>query len=316
MHALAADPRARSEPGRRGVRPRLPWILPLLVTLFTAAAVSPVHAGAWTLPAGQLWAKASFLYQFTHDFYADTGAILPDGTVVEPGDRRPYDDGGASRQRVIFVDAEYGVTDRLTVGAQIPWKELRFDDRIETTKSWGAGDLKTALRYALLTGRDRLTIRTAVKWPTGRFSVEPGKIPLGENQADLETGLQWGRGLGRPMSWVGAEAGRRFRFRDDENGIDPGDEWFWWTEAGWGLDRRGRTGLKVYYQGARGDSESVNFFAPGTALSRDFDEVGVTAMVDLPWTFLELGWSHVLSSETYPAAPVWSVGISRAVGLR
>lgn len=288
------------------------------ILAFTLVVLLPTlaHAGAWTLPAGRIWIKASGLYQFSEEFYADAAVVLPDGTRVEPGESRPYDDDGRSRQRVLFLEVEYGVNDRLTLGVQVPWKELRYEDRIQSTESWGLGDLRSSARVAILTGADRLTMRLAIKSATGRYRIEPGTIPLGENQTDLEVGVQWGRSLGRPLSWVGAEAGHRIRLEDSDREVDPGDEWFWWLEAGWGLERQGRIGLKGVWQGARGDDTSVSFFAPGSALSRDFDEVGLVAMFDLGLAFVELGWAQNLGSETYPSAAVWSLGVSRELALR
>ena len=277
--------------------------------------VSPVqaHAGAWTLPAGDLWLKAAGIAQRADEFYAKQSAILPDGTMVEPGDRRPYDDHGESEQYLIWMEGEYGITDRLTLGVQAVWKDLRFEDDFTRSRSYGWGDTWMVGRFALLTGQQRLSLRTALKIPTGEFSTDVGDIPLGENQVDLDLGLQWGMSLGKELSWVGVEALHRFRFEDDSREFDPGDEWFGRAEVGWGFHRR--FGLKASWASQRGDDTSLNFFAPGTDLARNYDQLEIFAMLDTPWVFVEFGWSHVLASDSWPAAPLWSLSAARVFSL-
>ena len=203
----------------------------------------PVHAGAWTMPSGDLWLKAAGIAQRADEFYAKQSAILPDGTRVEPGDRRPYDDHGESEQYMIWMEGEYGITDRLTLGVQTAWKDLRFEDDFTRSRSYGWGDTWAVGRFAILTGQQRLSFRTALKIPTGKFSTEVGQIPIGENQPDLDLGLQWGMSLGRELSWLGVEGLYRFRFEDESRSFDPGDEVFFRAEAGWGFHRR--FGLKA-----------------------------------------------------------------------
>ena len=165
-------------------------------------------------------------------------------------------------------------------------------------------------RGAILDGSQRLTVRTALKLPTGQFSTEPGRIPIGENQTDLDLGLQWGMSLGRELSWLGVEALHRFRFEDESREFDPGDEWALRAEAGWGLFRH--LGLKSTWVSQRGDDTSLNFFAPGTDLNRNYDQIELVAMVPTRWVFLEAGVSWVLGSPSWPAAPVWALSVSRS----
>jgi hypothetical protein len=286
-----------------------------LFSFFAMAWVGDVGAGAWTQPKGEAWVKVAAIYQFADQFYANDPAVLPDGTVINPGDSRPYDEDGSSRQRVLWLEAEYGVTDRWTLGFQAPWKDLRFEDRVQVTQSQGWGDVRAVSRFALFDGAHRLTIRNMVKFPTGRFSTATGQIPIGENQSDIETTLQWGHSLGRALSWAGVEFGYRLRLEDRELDFDPGDEWIWSAEAGWGLDSQGRVGLKANWHGARGDDESLNFFAPGAALSRNFNQVDLTLMIDLDEVFVEFAGGSGLGTEGYPASLIWTVGISRRLDL-
>jgi hypothetical protein len=281
-------------------------LLLILLLVFVPIAAS---AGAWTQPRGAAWIKVAGLYQSADEYYADRDAILPDGSSVQPGDRRPYDDNGRSEQFVLWLEGEYGLTERLTLGAQAIWKDLRYEDDFSRSRSYGWGDTWAVARYAILTGRQRLSARSSFKFPTGKFSTEVGEIPIGENQPDLDVGLQWGVSLGRHLSWLGAEASYRFRFEDESREYDPGDEVFVRLEGGWGFTKR--VGLKANWISQRGDETSLNFFAPGTDLNRNYDQVELFAMFDTPWVFVELGWSHVIASESWPAAPLWSLSLAR-----
>ena len=284
----------------------------LISLLFTAVPVEAV-AGAWTQPRGTLWAKVAGLAQSADQFFASSPAVLPDGTTVSEGDRRPYDDNGRSDQYGIWMEGEYGLTDRLTLGVQAQWKDLRYEDDFTKSRSYGWGDTWVVGRYALLTGSQRISLRTAVKFPTGKFSTEVGQIPIGENQPDLDLGLQWGMSLGRALSWVGAEGLYRFRFEDDSREYTPGNEVFVRLEAGWGFTEM--FGLKANWVSQRGDETSLNFFAPGTELNRNYDQVELYAMIDAPWVFVEAGVAHVIASPSWPAAPMWSLGVSRKFRL-
>ena len=286
----------------------------IVVLIVLSLIPRSAFAGAWTLPSGRAWAKVASLWQQADEFYATQSAVLPDGSTVRPGDRRPYDDNGQSEQFVLWMEAEYGVTDRLTLGVQTAWKNLRYEDDFTVSKSWGIADSWAVARYAILTGQQRLSARSSVKFPTGEFSTEVGHIPIGENQYDWDMGLQWGMSLGRELSWLGLESLYRVRFEDDSREFDPGDEWFVRADGGWGFTRR--TGLKVSWVSQRGDETSLNFFAPGTDLNRNYDQIEGFLMFDTPWVFVEAGASWVIASESWPAAPLWSLSVARAFSLR
>lgn len=289
-------------------------IILLAGSMLLAPAIA--MAGAWTQPEGRLWLKVSGIAQESDEFYATSRATLADGTAIEPGDARPYDNNGIGRSFLLWSEAEYGVTDAFTLGLQLPYYDLRYEDDVAIHNSHGIGDVRLLGRHALLAGTNRLTARAAWKIPTGKTSDDPSVIPLGDGQHDLELGLQAGRSLGRALSWVGAEAGYRIRGADDSRDWEPGDEWFWLLEAGYGVYNDGQVGLKAAYTGTRGDEVSLNFFASAVDLSRDFDRVDVVLMVDVRHAFLELGWGKTLGSETYPVAGIWSFGVSRGLDVR
>jgi len=286
-----------------------------LALLLVLCVHGSTHAGAWTQPAGKLWIKSAFIYLLTDQQYASTAAILPGGRRVERGDRRPFDDDGATRMRALWTEAEYGVTERLTLGMQLPWYDLRYEDQFSVVDSWGVGDIRFVSRVALLNAAHRLSVRGAWKLPVGAAQTDPDDIPVSEGQADLEAGLQYGRGLfGRPLSWIGLEGGYRWRLRDAELGRDPGDEWFWRVEAGWSLLSSGGLGLRATWDGLRGGETLYDDFGalPG---NRSFDAITTGLLVPLGAWLVEPLVSFTVSGEAYPAGESLSLSVSRAFQL-
>ncbi len=282
--------------------------------LVMLTVVSEARAGAWTLPAGEVWIKSGVHYQFTRDLFAAEPATLPGGTQIEVGDRRPFDDEGASRVRLIWSEFELGVTDRWTVGAQVPWYDLRFEDRVQRVDSWGIGDLRFTSRFALLTGSDRVSVRAVWKLPQGEAATDPDDVPVSEGQTDLELGLQWGRSLGRPSAWIGVEAARRWRAENTDENRDPGDEWLWHFEAGWPLDRDGHRAVKVGYDGLAGERV---LFTDSDLLGgqRRFHAASLAFLFAVSAWNVEVGASTTWAGESYPAGTMWSGSLSRSLEL-
>ena len=273
------------------------------------------HAGAWTLPQGRVWLKTGFHYLLTDEQYAPAAAILGDGTRVGRGDSRRYNDGGAMRMRLWWNEAEIGLHDRVTAGLQLPFYDLRFEDRFQRTDSWGIGDIRVCTRVALLDRDHRLTLRAAWKLPVGKAATDPDDVPLSEGQHDLDLGIQVGRSLGRQMSWAGVEGGRRFRYRDEETGREPGDEWFWRAEAGFAPWRARPIAVRASWEGLRGGETRYDDLGLLTG-QRRYDQLSLGILFALrEWT-IEGGFSRTLAGEAYPAGYSWSFGLSRSLSLR
>ncbi len=284
--------------------------------VLAAAILSPpsARAGAWTQPKGGFWVKGAFLYQFTKEFYAAESARLPDGTPVEAQDVRPYDDAGAALQKTLWLEAEYGLTRRLTLGVQLPYNILQFEDDFQLTRSWGFGDIRFVGRFALLTGVQRLTVRGGWKLGVGKAATDPFDLPVSEGQTDLELGLQWGMGLGgREMSWLGAEAGYRWRQADDQ-GRDPGDEAFWRAEAGWLGVAAWHLGLKAAYSGQVARTTWRDGFPePG---HRSFHALeGALLWRFTPALTLEPAVSSTFAGEAFPSGAMYSLSLHAKFGI-
>jgi hypothetical protein len=293
--------------------------------LRTAAAVAGLsillgwaqaaQAGAWTQPEGRLWIKSAFLYLLTDEQFAPTAAFLADGTAVERGDARPFNDGGAMRMRGWWNEAEYGVHERVTVGVQIPFYDLRFEDRFQQTDSWGIGDVRIAGRVALLDGAHRWSARGAWKLPVGKAATDPDDVPVSEGQQDFEAGLQYGHSLGRQLSWFGIEGGYRWRLRHEETGRDPGNEWLWRVEIGYAPRAAIPLALRVGWDGLRGAETRYDDLGvlPG---QRRYQNVGAGLIYQMSGWIFESGFSHSFAGEAFPSGTNWNFGMSRAFQLR
>ena len=75
-----------------------------------------------------------------------------------------------------------GVADRLDIGAQIPYFDQKFRDATcsESPTDSGFSDLRMMAKFRLLGCPVVLTLKGAVKFPTGDFVNEDGLIPVGE----------------------------------------------------------------------------------------------------------------------------------------
>ncbi|HEX9641885.1 MAG TPA: transporter [Candidatus Krumholzibacteria bacterium] len=285
------------------------------VALLLLCHTRSASAGSWTQPQGSVWFKSAFLYHLSAEQFAPTAAVLEDGTPVERGDRRPFNDDGSMRVRVLWSEAEYGLHERVTLGVQLPYYDLRFEDRFQRTDSWGIGDIRFTGRIALLDGAHRLSARGAWKLPAGKAATDPDDVPLSEGQHDLEAGLQYGHSLGRDLSWVGIEGGYRWRRHDEETGRDPGNEWLWNVELGHALSGSLPLALRVAWSGLRGDEtrdENLGI-VPG---QRRFHDLGAGLIYRWTAWIFETGLTHTVSGEAFPAGTSWNVGISRAFQLR
>lgn len=136
-----------------------------MVLLLALLAPTCAWAGAWTTPAGQVWAKASWFRQSTDEWYTDAAQpiLLPDNTLGEraAGSRQPYRFNGQYQSTAVFLEAWYGITDAIDVGAQMPWFDQSFDDdtRIDSPSESGFSDLRLFGRWQLFSKPFLLTAR-------------------------------------------------------------------------------------------------------------------------------------------------------------
>jgi hypothetical protein len=269
----------------------------LLGTL-TAAALAPLplEAGAWVLPRGQAWAKASLLHQTTEErYFLDTSRI-------------PYFFEGVNRTSALFLDLRYGLVARLEVGAQLAVFDLQFDDLADERRSTGIGDLRLAARYGIVAGGPTVaSVGAAVKFPTGEFVNDAEVVPVGEGQYDGDVTAEVGHSFWPRRAYVTARVGYRFRTENRKNGIHPGDEFLWSAEAGHRLVSR--LGLSVAASGLHGGT-STSFGLEIPTLKREVVYITPGLSWDLgPGRGVELSLPFTVKGRNWPA------GLSVGVGF-
>lgn len=261
-------------------------------------AAQPAAAGAWVQPDGRTRIELNLYHQQTDERY------------FLAGERIPYFFEGQNRTQALFLDVSHGLTSRLEVAVQSALFRVDFDDLAAGRRSTGLGDTRLSLRANLAMAPLVVTVGARVKAPTGDFANDAEVVPVGEGQWDGEISLELGRSLWPRPGYVSAQGGYRARRANDSSGIDPGDEWFWVAEAGWGLARG--AGLRFVARGLHG-RDARAFGLPIAALRREavYLEPALTAAFASGWG-ASLAIPFTVSGRNWPAGPVLSLGVSRA----
>ena len=223
-----------------------------------------VSAGAWTLPKGHIWTKATFMHQSTNEEYVGVGGAgrPPDPSITyQAGDRARYRFDGSYSSRAVFLDVFYGVTDRVDIGVQVPFFRQQFQDAAlltgfgEPRRATGFSDIRGFMKVGLLTGPTVGSIKLGFKAPTGNFQNADGLIPVGEGQWDFDFIVQLGRSLWPVRAYANVDAGFRLRMRNKKIDRDPGNEWFFMGEFGYSPHKQLLMSVKV--EGVRGKAATT-----------------------------------------------------------
>ena len=218
---------------------RHPCLIPL-AALLLAAAPGRLEAGAWTQAKGGFYSKLAGL-SFSSRAYLDADGNRED-RAVDP--REELSDRGLSAY------LEYGLLDRLTVVASLPYKRLdfrkpaeaRYFPSLDTTiverhpdqSASGLADLELRLRWRLLLDPAVVSLAAGGKFPLGYEvprELPESYVPLGTGETDAELRLLVGRSLYPVPGYVTGTLGYRLR------GGEYGNELFHGLEAGYSWNR-------------------------------------------------------------------------------
>lgn len=274
------------------------------------------HAGAWTQGAGNLWLKVTYMGQSAREEYVATGVSgrEPDlSRVYDAGDRAPYNQNGRYNSRALFVDAWYGLTDRVDIGVQIPWFRQEFvNDALRIgfggpRVASGLSDMRGFLKLNLYRQPVVASLKVGVKAPTGEFVNEEGIIPVGEAQWDVDVVAQVGKSFWPVPVYTNLDLGYRVRFRNAGLDRDPGNEWLYTAEVGAALAPSWMMTLKL--EGIRGEAGTI-LGVPNESLIKRITYLSPGVTVG-PWAGLsvEATIRTSLSGRGYPAGHVLSIGI-------
>ena len=230
------------------LRPLWRWIP--LVAILLAAASTQLHAGAWTQSPGGLYCKIaglSFRSQDYLDTAGDRQARVAKPAIDELSDRN------------ISAYLEYGLWERLTLVATLPYKRLVYTEEREFRRSdtnttetltqdeirTGLADLELRLRWRLLLNPAAISLVLGGKFPlgydidqdsigslgAGGLGLGPSlatdsKVPLGTGEKDIDMRLLVGKSLYPFPGYLTSAVGYRKR------GGAFSDEFFYGFEAG------------------------------------------------------------------------------------
>ena len=233
-----------------------------LITALFITAPDAALAGAWTMNQGGLYTKLSYNRYVTDSIFGPGG-----GRNALPNKAKFYDNN------VTFY-GEYGLTDRLTLSASLPYKNLRSsywrdyeeddqDKREYVVKRYhGGGDVEVGLKYGLLqtpfVGAVQFLYKNAGLY-TSRETVMPGN-----NQSDYEVRLLAGKSLWPFPGYCGAEVGYRFRTKA------PSDEFKYLLE--FGMDITQKLSLRLKLDGTKSMHNAQRVSAPKPQRSAYVDE--------------------------------------------
>lgn len=172
--------------------------------------------------------------------------IWQGGTEVTLGYHR--EEAGTEREKDAFLEAEYGLTSRWQIGAELPYVAKRE----EGLDSDGVGDLTLGTKYQFwrrdLPGAQyKAAGFVNVELPTAEDGVEPA---LGSGSTDFAGGLA-----------AGYESRR----------------WYWFASGAYRVNTEGDGGLE------QGDRQSLNLVGGIRPVLSEYDEPDTVLMLEFNW---------------------------------
>jgi hypothetical protein len=177
----------------------------------SASAYDFLYSGdmAMTHDQGAFGVKASFIY-----LMADKGYDADGNSVDFPTDTKAVG-------MFVPVDVYYSLTDQIEFGLQPKFSSLKWQTANEDTTGSGIGDTWVKVKYMFM-AEPMVTFRAAAKLPTGDDEADPGDLPVGDGQTDLDGAIMLGLPAG-PGSFDVA-AGYRYRMENTDSKCKPGNE--------------------------------------------------------------------------------------------
>ncbi|MDX1548737.1 MAG: hypothetical protein R3247_17195 [Rhodothermales bacterium] len=179
----------------------------LLSVLLGLMLLAPAAAAqAWTQAPGAAYVKLSH------------GRATASEQFRFDGETKPYADnvdGDAFFDRSLYLYAEYGLTETLTLVAVLPYKRLRVRDAAFDYESEGLGSVAIGLRtglngaFGVPADRHRLALNVLATVPTGYTrNFTPS---VGSGQVDVQATLAYGASLWPLPGYAQAAVGYRYR---------------------------------------------------------------------------------------------------------
>ncbi len=301
-----------------------PSILQFSLFLLVFGIHRELSAGGWTTPKGTLWLKSAFFYQSTDRRFCSAQDALSlafhEAGCTTAGDRAPFDpfSGGESRAATIFLDAAYGLTDRFEISLQLPFYSLQFTNSADPDRpaSLSVGDVRIGVKYQFLTKPFAASVKTTLKAPTGKFTIDAEVVNVSEGQFDYEFLVEAGKSLWPFRGYVNIGAGYRWRGDNERFEHILGDEFIATAEFGFNVHKN--VMLKSAFEWMQGERPKRRV-APDTRFlwRRELLTVSPTLIVSTSSkTRIEGGVRFTLTGQDFPAGPQFGAGVSHDFSLR
>ena len=172
-------------------------LLPLFI-LLAIALPQQAQAGAWAQAQGKYYIKLSGISYSAKDHFNAEGDKEP---------LSPMDDRFNADQ--VFLYAEYGALNRLTITAQGNWGELVSKNTQGRNSTRGTGDWDIGLKYQSVDAPVVLSPYIGLKLPI--VYDDSDNPSLGTGDIDIEAKLLAAKSLHPAPVYIGAELGYRLR---------------------------------------------------------------------------------------------------------
>ncbi|MGD8413988.1 MAG: hypothetical protein PVF33_07135 [Candidatus Latescibacterota bacterium] len=193
---------------------------------------SSAFGGAWVQK------KRSYFLKFMAGYLYTTGEYDSEGNVRLIREGEPGIENTSYKEMSLTGYLEYGVTNRFTVVANLPFKVVSAkrteaptaDAPMRTVEviTGGLSDLWLSGRLLLLGTSAPLSIQAGVKLPLGYDAAPPeGGAPLGSGKVDVEGALLAGAGIWPIRAYVTGAVGYGLR-----GGTDISNEYLFRIEGG------------------------------------------------------------------------------------
>jgi hypothetical protein len=172
------------------------------------------------LGRGEISTKASFYASSTRHTYNENGnkvSFMFNGKSVVTG---------------VNFEILYGLTDRLTVYAAVPYIDYDLSDDAVKGIGSGFGDVVVSGRLRMFTKPLESHLELGLKFPTAD-SRDPSLVVVGEGQYDVDVSLLLAAPFTGRASWVTGQLGYRFRAEDTDRSWKPGNEFLYRIEGGY-----------------------------------------------------------------------------------
>lgn len=276
----------------------------------------PVSAQAWLPGKGNGWITLWYQGLSVHDHLNSHGKV---------------DHRGQIHSRTELLDVGYGLTDRWTVTANIPYVTARYNGAFpegplddgsnhSAWQDWGA-----SVRYMLQRDPWVVTPYLRLGMPSHAY-VTSGHTAVGQNLRQASLGAEFGRmGLGLPDLYL--QGGYAYTFVEKVKGFERTNRSNVDLGFGYIATRNLDIGAVVYWQETYGgidiSAEEAPYLSPGELMNHDrfaranYVRAGLSASYTLNRsTQVFIGWSTTIWGENTHKASAYTVGFSQGFNLR